>query len=76
VVLGRDRELSLLRGFLAAATSSPQSFIVEREPGIGKTAIGDAAWTSDRLAIGVRNGRRLATPTVLGASGTSFTVRR
>ena len=43
VLIGRDREIAQLRGFLAACEDGPRALTIEGEAGIGKTALLDAA---------------------------------
>jgi len=43
VLIGRDREVVQLRGFLAACEDGPCALTIEGEAGIGKTALLDAA---------------------------------
>jgi len=43
VLIGRDREIAQLRGFVAACEDGPRALMIEGEAGIGKTALLDAA---------------------------------
>ena len=43
VLIGRDREIARLRGFLAACEDGPCALTIEGEAGIGKTVLLDAA---------------------------------
>jgi AAA ATPase domain len=38
-IIGRDEEVAELRGFLDAVDRFPAAFLVEGEPGIGKTSL-------------------------------------
>src|SRR5205823_1807294 len=47
-VLGRQNELEALTGFVDAVVSGPAGFILEGEPGIGKTTVWDAGVATAR----------------------------
>jgi DNA-binding CsgD family transcriptional regulator len=61
-LVGRSRELALMRAFLDRATRNGEALVVVGEPGVGKTMLLDVA-----AAIGAENGTR-----VLRASGVEF----
>src|SRR5262245_35850645 len=42
-LVGRDAETSRLRAFLAGLADGPSALVIEGEPGIGKTALWEAA---------------------------------
>ena len=42
-IVGRERELALIRAFFAAAEAAPRALILEGEAGIGKTTLWEAA---------------------------------
>ena len=47
-VVGRDAELALVRGFVAAAEHIPQALVLDGEAGIGKTTLFEAALSEAR----------------------------
>ena len=53
-LIGRDREAAAVCGFLAELEGGPSMLVIEGEPGIGKTALFDAA-------LGVASGLRVLT---------------
>jgi len=67
-VIGRDRELALIRAFLADIEQGPSSLVLSGEPGIGKTAL----WE-----VGVKEAERighvLACRTAEAEASLSFT---
>src|SRR5690242_3181525 len=42
-IVGREEELSSIRGFLAELAAGPAAFVISGEPGIGKTVLWEIA---------------------------------
>src|SRR5918992_4604370 len=76
-IIGRDRELAAVRGFLDAAAQGAVVLVLEGEAGIGKTVLWDAGVRLARArGVMTLEARPVATETQLAFSGLGDLFRR